>query len=220
MLPPGWSLIEITPVINESIFSGKRWKDARPFKWGVMSANEKAIYNRCEQLAAIKYIAENSPENNLKRDLDEFDNTTHPFKKNDNDYTYNDKNSIKNILENKLYVDAAPALGEQDYIIEEFLQFRRWYEDIPGYKLYLDNPESIYKGVWKTKITKTEFNFLKLLNDYWRLAHLGEDGYPTSDAEDWWWNANNYLWQNFPPAYWSYVDILNEIKVEYTPEYY
>ena len=224
MLPPGWSLIEVTPVINESIFSGKRWKDARSFQWGTMPAKEKSIYNRCEQLAAIKYVAENSPESNLKRELEEFDDTTHPFKrkrtKEEEPYDYNNKNTIKQILANELYTDTAPALGEQDYIIEEFLQFRRWYEGIPGYESYLTNPESIYKGVWKTKITKTEFNFLKLLNDYWRLAHLGEDGYPTSDAEDWWWNANNYLWINFPPAYWSYVDILNEIKVEYTPEYY
>lgn len=220
MLPPGWSLIEVTPVINEEIFPGKRWRDARPFKWGDMSEDEKKIYNRCEQLAAIKYIAENSPANNLLRDLDEFDDNTHPFKRNDLEYNYNDKNSIKNILTNYLYTDNAPARGEQDYIIEEFIQFRRWYEGIPGYEAYLANPNSIYKGVWKTKIIKTEFNFLKLLNDYWRLAHLNNNGYPTSDVEDWWWNANNYIWQNFPPIYWSYVDILNEIKVEYTPEYY
>ena len=220
MIPPGWSLIEVTPVINETIFSGKRWRDARPFKWGDMSEEEKKIYNRCEQLAAIKYIAENSPADNLSRDLDEFDNNTHPFKRDDLKYNYNDKNSIKNILTNYLYIDNAPEPGEQDYIIEEFLQFRRWYEGVKGYDAYLSNPNSIYKGVWKTKIIKTEFNFLKLLNDYWRLAHLDENGYPTADAEDWWWNANNYLWINFPPVYWSYVDILNEIKVEYTPEYY
>jgi len=121
MLPPGWSLIEVTPVINEEIFPGKRWRDARPFKWGDMSEDEKKIYNRCEQLAAIKYIAENSPANNLLRDLDEFDDNTHPFKRNDLEYNYNDKNSIKNILTNYLYADNAPARGEQDYIIEDFI---------------------------------------------------------------------------------------------------
>jgi hypothetical protein len=33
-IPPGWSLIEIVPVIKESVIGGKRWIDAEPFTWG------------------------------------------------------------------------------------------------------------------------------------------------------------------------------------------
>jgi len=33
-LPPGWSLINITPVVDEDVWGGKRWLDARPFDWG------------------------------------------------------------------------------------------------------------------------------------------------------------------------------------------
>ena len=68
-------------------------------------------------------------------------------------------------------------------------------------------------GFWKLLTTQTEIDFFKLLNNYWRLAHLNEKGYSTKDAEDWWWYADNYIWSNFPPAYWGYVDILNEAKI-------
>jgi len=33
-LPPGWSLICVEPVVDESLWGGKRWEDARPFDWG------------------------------------------------------------------------------------------------------------------------------------------------------------------------------------------
>lgn len=33
-IPPGWSLIEVTPVCREDIWDGKCWLDARPFDWG------------------------------------------------------------------------------------------------------------------------------------------------------------------------------------------
>lgn len=33
-IPPGWSLIEITPVCELDNWGGKRWLDARPFDWG------------------------------------------------------------------------------------------------------------------------------------------------------------------------------------------
>lgn len=38
-IPPGWSLIEVTPVCDEDIWGGKRWLDARPFDWGYGGAN-------------------------------------------------------------------------------------------------------------------------------------------------------------------------------------
>lgn len=33
-LPPGWSLIEVTPICDEDNWGGKRWLDGRPFDWG------------------------------------------------------------------------------------------------------------------------------------------------------------------------------------------
>lgn len=33
-IPPGWSLIEITPICKEDEWGGKRWLDSRPFDWG------------------------------------------------------------------------------------------------------------------------------------------------------------------------------------------
>ena len=33
-IPPGWSLIEISPVCEEDDWGGKTWNDARAFEWG------------------------------------------------------------------------------------------------------------------------------------------------------------------------------------------
>lgn len=33
-LPPGWSLIEVTPICDEDNWGGKQWLDGRPFDWG------------------------------------------------------------------------------------------------------------------------------------------------------------------------------------------
>ena len=38
-IPPGWSLIEVVPVCDEDLWGGKRWLDARPFKWGYGGIN-------------------------------------------------------------------------------------------------------------------------------------------------------------------------------------
>lgn len=40
-LPPGWSLIEVTPICDETNWGGKRWLDARSFDWGYGGINEK-----------------------------------------------------------------------------------------------------------------------------------------------------------------------------------
>lgn len=40
-IPPGWSMIEVTPVCDEDIWGGKRWLDARPFDWGYGGDNGK-----------------------------------------------------------------------------------------------------------------------------------------------------------------------------------
>ncbi|MCD8210481.1 MAG: hypothetical protein LUC37_02925 [Prevotella sp.] len=33
-LPPGWSLLDVEPVTDETTWGGKRWRDARPYDWG------------------------------------------------------------------------------------------------------------------------------------------------------------------------------------------
>ena len=40
------------------------------------------------------------------------------------------------------------------------------------------------------------------------------------DINEWWWYACNYIWENFPPLYWGFADILNKAKIEYTPLFY
>ncbi len=203
LIPPGWSLIEITPVLKEGTFDGKRWKDARPFYWGNMSESSRNIYEKCLRFAAIKYLSENSPLSNLKRQLED---TTNPF---------NDTTSLPSAAK---ITESLEKL--ETYQIEELLQFRRWFETDSSYNKYVVNPNGIRKSVWGTRMYRLEINFLKLLNDYWRIYHLDSNGYPTSDASDWWWNASNYIWVNFPPVYWTYVDVLNKMNIEFIPEFY
>lgn len=209
-IPPGWSIVEITPVLLGGEFTGKRWKEARAFKWGTMSEDEKEIYEECEKKAIIDFLVEKSPISNLKRD---YDNGFIEFL--DPNFNFSDKQAIRDVLS-----QVSPHEGEQLRKLENYIQFKKWYEDNPGYQLYAANKTSMGAGFWKLLTTQTEIDFFKLLNNYWRLAHLNEKGYSTKDAEDWWWYADNYIWSNFPPAYWGYVDILNEAKIEYIPEYY
>ena len=75
-----------------------------------------------------------------------------------------------------------------------------------------------------------EYEFLKLLQTLWKTK---KGQYRTIDKngnkikveikgtiEEWWWYACNYMWENFPPLYWGYADILNDATIEYTPLYY
>ena len=73
-IPPGWSLIEVTPVCNEDIWGGKRWIDARPFNWGYGGINgEKQgiqnIFDAVYTIARKDYLAslgKEDSEENLK----------------------------------------------------------------------------------------------------------------------------------------------------------
>jgi hypothetical protein len=38
-----------------------------------------------------------------------------------------------------------------------------------------------------------------------------------ADVDDWWWYANDYIWNNFPPLYWGYADLLNHAQIKYVP---
>ena len=71
-----------------------------------------------------------------------------------------------------------------------------------------------------SKWQRDEYGFLKTLADYWRVYHSDSDGQIASDVNAWWWEANNYIWDNYPPLYWGYADLFNEATIEYVPQYY
>ena len=68
-IPPGWSLIEVTPVCDEDIWGGKRWIDARPFNWGYGGINgEKQgiqnIFDAVYTIARKDYLTSLGKEDN------------------------------------------------------------------------------------------------------------------------------------------------------------
>ena len=176
-----------------------------------MEEEEKEIFEECEKKAIIDFLTEKSPVSNLKRNYGEngFEEFLNPA------FDFNDKDAIREVLSLPREEE-----GEQLRKLESYIYFKNWFIDSEGYQLYAGNQTSIGGGFWKLLTTQIEIDFFKLLNNYWRLAHLNERGYSPVDAEDWWWYADNYIWGNFPPVYWGYVDILNEAKIEYVPEYY
>lgn len=209
-IPPGWSLIEITPVMLEGTFKGKRWLEARPFTWGGMSEYDEAVFNICETKAIVDYLVSQSPTENLIRD---YGNLGFPA-------LINSEWSRDEI--NEYIISQEDYLNDDEYRskLETYIQFSNWQMENDGYQLYAGGTVTIGKGFWDTQIARTELGFLRLLNSYWRLAHLDKNGFPTSDVEDWWWYASSFIWSNFPPTYWGYVDVLNEAKIKYIPQYY
>lgn len=61
-LPPGWSLIEITCVMNEDEWGGKRWQDAQLFDWGYGGDNNRnkkeiqVFFDKVYDLVMKKYL--------------------------------------------------------------------------------------------------------------------------------------------------------------------
>jgi len=58
-----------------------------------------------------------------------------------------------------------------------------------------------------------EYRFLKLLCTYWNTMHLDNNGRIPDNAsiDSWWWEASNYMYANFPPLYWGYMDLCNRL---------
>ena len=110
--------------------------------------------------------------------------------------------------------------------IDSQIGFRSWYLDkIQQYQ----NPTTLIikdtfaYSIYKRKEQQAEYGFLKLLHQYWRInTDAVIDGVSpcTGDINEWWWYACNYIWENFPPLYWGFADILNKAKIEYTPLFY
>lgn len=246
-LPPGWSLIDISPVVDEDIWGGKRWLDARPFDWGKNGTEQgeafRKHFNSVYRAAALNYISQSCP---------------YPvFKKYENEeVTYPSAASRSVTFDN-----GAAAKERKEWLsqfdnetLEDYMQFRRWYEDKIGedgiltksslYETYGNFEEVPYdQRVFSEKNTSepnqsvllktfgyelmqfrtetAEIGFLKLLANYWR-ANSNKDNktWNKQDVDDWWWYANDYIWANFPPLYWGYADLLNKAEIKYIPQFY
>lgn len=177
-LPPGWSLIEITCVVDEDIWGGKRWIDARPFDWGYggdENQNKKSIqilFDKVYNIAIKEYLVKCGK--------------------------INEDSSISDI-------DIAS-------------NFRLWYLN------NIENAQDNFsKEYYLNKQMNAEYGFLKTLHLYWQQqkGKILEDGTIIKGTiDEWWWYACNYIWANFPPLYWGYADILNDIQIKYTPLFY
>lgn len=237
-LPPGWSLISIEPIIDETLWGGKRWEDARPFDWGY-SGDVRNLKRESQQLFDFIMFE-------VKKEFF----SLYPIE------TLKDCSVMREYYKEYSLPNYQQA-GEETQD-EEFLKFKIWYEKFleifPAEENYFAN--EFYK---KLRIN-AEYTFLKLINDYWNQlspffkwtsqrgvyieprrenmdnnGNIKETAWPTDvdydvcglplrningDISDWWWYATNYLWSNFPPPYWACADMLNKIKIKYTPLFY
>lgn len=225
-LPPGWSMIEIAPVIDEDLWGGKRWLDARPFQWGNIDTHMRNHYDKVYYQAGADYLAEQNPYHILQKDWGI-----------ENDLSENEKAQIFNS-------HTAPAVI-REYLqshcqrvedLENYLQFNRWYEGDNRFNISTNRPHlsGEYSGddpnygsisgliyeIQKRRVENAELGFLKRLDDYWRINNVDVNGQPIGTIDDWWWFANSFSWNNFPPIYWAYADLLNSIEIKYVPLFY
>ena len=74
-----------------------------------------------------------------------------------------------------------------------------------------------------THLKSTQNGLEKVNNIEEFLRFSDNDNYMyncNGDINEWWWYACNYIWENFPPLYWGFADILNKAKIDYTPLFY
>lgn len=225
-LPPGWSLICIEPIIDESIWGGKRWEDGRPFDWGY-SGDENGNKREVQQL--YDYVYEKAK--------NEF------FLSYPRETLYSTEN-VQTIVstENMMLTDGGEPVDD-----DELFKFNIWYEKV--YKVHNKGNNYFAKSLYRKYRLDAEYDFLKIIHSIWSVlspyfkwsslkgVYIDPDtqlppqqddyditGYPlrciNGDISDWWWYACNYLWANFPPIYWGAADMLNDIKIKYTPLFY
>lgn len=198
-IPCGWSLIEIAPVCKEDDWGGKTWNDARAFTWGYGGDKEgnkqpiQELFDRLYYAAAKEYL----------------------------------------LLQDKITTEEYTSLtlvDEKDLaIIDSKIGFRSWYlEKLQKYQRpnTLEVLDKFAYTVFKRKEQQAEYGFLKLLHQYWRINKgtviktTNSEYICQGDINEWWWYACNYIWENFPPLYWGFADILNKAKIEYIPLFY
>ena len=201
-IPPGWSLISIEPVVDEKRWGGKLWEDARPFEWGQVSSalsgsdnpNLREEFYTLYYRTMREYVSSHCPQ----PIIDHFNEGITPDWDN---------------------------LSDTD--LETYGQFRRWYgedEDFYERENYsnsnLIQQHSLTKNLIHKLNEDAEYGFLKLLSSYWNVLHMNQEGKITRSLDEWWWKASNYMWANFPPLYWGYMDLLNSMTIKYVPLFY
>ena len=232
-LPPGWSLICVEPVVDESLWGGKRWEDARPYDWGYGGDLNR---NKREVQQLYDYVYEIAK--------DEF-------------FKIYPKESIKGKIVPDENIEAYddPETDDIDESIDgdELLKFKVWYEkEIEYFEQGGGKDNYFAKSLYKKYKNDGEYAFLRIIHSIWsNIAQYytwtvnrgvwtdpdkpddehGPDlddyditGLPlrciNNDISDWWWYACNYVWANFPPLYWAVADMLNKLQIKYTPLYY
>lgn len=201
-IPPGWSLIDISPIVDAEKWGGKRWLDSRPFEWGNFSDGYRTWYDKVYQVTAIDYLSENITQLGI-----EVGNAEMASVGSERSFDPTDYNNHKEL---KQYFSSL-TLEE----LENYMQFARWY-NYDSVDLYGDG---ISSQINRSRANKTEIGFLKLLANYWHVNRIYNQK-PVGDVDEWWYYANNYIWENFPPLYWGYADLLNKAEIKYVPLFY
>lgn len=211
-IPTGWSLIEIMPVINEKDWIGKKWMDARAFDWGYSTNNTPSFlkdkYSSSSNIVSSEYARAvfNKVYQNA---LDDYLGTVEKIS--DTQSIYKKGLSGYNHVETAL----GDGLDEIEGWQERASNFRLWYND--------ENFKNDFQEQYNLNRTiKAELEFLKIIQQYWRAASkytLSRYSFK-GEINEWWWYACNYTWGNFPPVYWAYADLINNIKIDYTPLFY
>ena len=62
---------------------------------------------------------------------------------------------------------------------------------------------------------KRQLNFFELIQKSWAL---NKSSYIEGTIEEWFYYSSNYIWDLFPPAFYSNVEFVKEIRIDYTPE--
>lgn len=236
-LPPGWSLIDIEPVVDESLWGGKRWEDARPFDWGYggdlyrHQREVQQLYNFVNDKAREEFFNNYKSEEEIK--------TT--------DTTSGIIPLTNIMLGNGALVEWDDNLPGTEDDKDELLKFKVWFEDqleqFPVEENYF-----VY-NIYKKMQRDAEYFFLKTIDGMWQLiapyytwtvlkgVYFDPDtNLPPQNEDydvsglplrcingvigDWWWYACNYLWANFPPLYWAMADMLNNLVIKYVPLFY
>lgn len=241
-IPPGWSMIDISPMCDEDVWGGKRWLDARPFIWGSTDENFRKDFDSVYKKTAVFYLSRNIPTKYLEKTAKKVG------------HTLPEEINIQSLEDffNKMEL----------HELENYMMFRRWYGDeyalsytgvlSPAYldeirppgeklgepiydkngRLIKDQGEFYEDQKWKNsllglgyelQIRKTqlaEYGFLKTLAEYWHAHRVDKNCSCVGDIDEWWWYSNNYIWDNYPPLYWGYADLLNKAEIDYIPLFY
>lgn len=246
-LPPGWSLLDIEPVVDETLWGGKRWRDGRPFDWGY---GGDLLRNKREVQQLYDFVNDKAREEFLENYKHEWEiglvvshNASSEINIKTNGIIAANNIQIGN-GEFVKYDDKKPGTEDNK---DELFKFKVWYESSLEHFPVEENYFAY--GIYKKRQNDAEYFFLKTIDGIWQLIApyyswtalkgvyfdpdtelppQNEDyditGLPLRCINgvigDWWWYACNYLWANFPPLYWTMADMLNNLMIKYVPLFY